>query len=486
MGSVAADESLLSLSEPAPDDLASKQTCQQHELPPFSAMRMAELSARFTSGTPAGPEDCRKIAGMSAGSMTRLPGGLMEEWELWREQHPHRDAAVEVHVGLHSRFARRDAEVSVVSWNTLSRTWLEKCRGSFEYCHVPAECFDWSRRSQQLVAILIALDADVILLQEVDFEVFETSFQGLLSEAGYEGLMQNAKNRTEEQPCGNATFWKRDRLQLAWTEHRSRTLVTGLRLQVGLNAGRELAFINAHLESSQAKSEARASQLHSALGKVCSTKAVILGGDFNTGADSPLNAVLRSLQWHDHALAAAYEHPAGETTAQASDCTFAANGGKRYSIDHIIYSHRMLRPTALLDALPQDLRAVCLGVHSKGLPDACVPSDHIPVGTVFELLPASDVSLCRSLPETREEEDLVWSSSSNILTTEQQHAWQLLCCEGSRKCKGKPTPEEIQALKEQKQQRLVREREFVASLSEEARTFLKYFKDGRTLLKRVS
>eukprot|EP00443_Scrippsiella_acuminata_P056824 CAMPEP_0115393920 /NCGR_PEP_ID=MMETSP0271-20121206/11999_1 /TAXON_ID=71861 /ORGANISM="Scrippsiella trochoidea, Strain CCMP3099" /LENGTH=477 /DNA_ID=CAMNT_0002817575 /DNA_START=38 /DNA_END=1468 /DNA_ORIENTATION=+ len=465
-------------------DLRANPLCEQHELPPFTAERLADMTAGLGTGPRLGPEDCRKIAGTAAGPMRRLEDGLMEEWTLWLQQHPHRDAAVDVHVGTQRHFANSNATLSVVSWNTLSRTWLEKSRDDPEYVNVPSECFDWDSRARRLLAMLVTLDADLILLQEVDFAVFEASFLKPLSEVGYEGLMQNDRKRTEEQPCGNATFWKKCRLQLQWADHRSRTLIAGLRLLDGLGVGGELAVINAHLESSQAKSEARASQLHSALGKVRGTSAVILGGDFNTGSDSPLHAVLRNFEWHNHALAAAYEHLAAVSTAQATECTFAVSGGHRYAIDHLFYSHRMLRPTALLEALPEELRHKCLRETTRGLPDAHVPSDHIPIGAIFEVSPASaDGPSPLALPKTKEEEIELWSSSANPLSAEQQQAWQALCAVNLRKPKGKPTAEEIQALREQKEQRLAREKDFVAGLSEEARVFLSLFKDARAVLK---
>jgi len=162
---------------------------------------------------------------------------------------------------------------------------------------------------------LIGLDADIIILQEIDFATWEDSLLAPLSQAGYDGLIQNNGKRTEAQPCGNATLWKKGKLQLQWEEHRSRTLIAGLRLH---EPGVLVAIINAHLESSPAKCQARASQLHSALGKVAQrgADATILGGDFNTGTDSPIHAVLRNHTWHGLALAAAYEHPAAAATSR--------------------------------------------------------------------------------------------------------------------------------------------------------------------------
>lgn len=468
-------------------DLGSNPLCEQHRLPAFTARRMAELTSTLRDRQMLGPEECREIASTAAGPMRRLERGLMEEWELWVQQHPHRELSIDIHVGMQKRFASSAAELSVVSWNTLSKTWLEKSREDAEYVNVPLECFDWCSRSERLVAALLALDADVVMLQEVDFEVFQDSFLDPLSQAGYLGVMQNHVRRTTEQPCGNATFWKREKLILQWAEHRSRTLITGFSLLDGTSAGSRVTVINAHLESSPSKCGQRAAQLHSALGKVCSSDAVILGGDFNTGTDSPINAVLRNFRWHGHALAAAYEHPDAETTAQASECTFAASGGHRYAIDHIFYSHEKLRPTALLEALPEDLRFKCLGVACKGLPDAHVPSDHIPIGAIFAVSPTqADVPVTIEMPKTKAEETLLWNSSNNPLSDEQQQTWLMLCSGCSSKPKGRPTPEEIESLRQEKEARLARAQDFVVNLSTEARSFLGLFKDGRAVLKRVA
>lgn len=229
--------------------------------------------------------------------------------------------------------------------------------------------------------------------------------------------------------------------------------------------------------------------MHSALGKVAQRGAngVILGGDFNTGTDSPIHAVLRNHIWHGLALAAAYEHPAAAATSQATECTFAAVGGHRYSIDHLFYSHCTLRPTVLLQALTDELRQECLGAQTKGLPDAHVPSDHIPIGAMFVVRPAGvGTSAPLAVPMTKAEEATLWHCSSNPLSPAQRQAWQDIVDSGSRKPKGKPTPEEIQELKEQKAKHLARERAFVADLSEERRSFIGRFKNGRAMLERLA
>jgi hypothetical protein len=60
---------------------------------------------------------------------------------------------------------------------------------------------------------------------------------------------------------GNATFWKRDQLELCWEKHRSRILSTGLKDA----EGRILGIVNCHLEGHPRKSLARVKQL-----QVCS------------------------------------------------------------------------------------------------------------------------------------------------------------------------------------------------------------------------
>lgn len=325
--------------------------------------------------------------------MRRLPAGCLSGWPAWAESHPQRAEPARVLEGRGPMRMHDDpgggapngaaAELSVLSWNVLSPTWLAKCAGDPEYAEVPAEMMQWSARRAHILAWLTSLAPDVIALQEVDIGTFHEDFAEPLAAAGYAGLMQNHKKRSASQPCGNATFWRRDLLEKVWEDHRSRTLLLGFKLRHSASP-REIVFINAHLEATQSKTGTRAQQVHSSLeraAKTSSEAAVVLAGDFNCGGDCQLAAVLRCEEWHGFRMASAYEHPAAETTSPAVDATFSVLGHS-YLIDHIWYRSSHLRLRALLQPLLQEERA---WLKEGGLPNGTVPSDHIPIGAVLSL-----------------------------------------------------------------------------------------------------
>jgi mRNA deadenylase 3'-5' endonuclease subunit Ccr4 len=334
--------------------------------------------------------------------------------------------------------------VSIVSWNILSAVWYEKCvkepqlfsfvdpKGKEhefrEYEFTAPQNGRWESRCERILRWLAEISADVIMLQEVDYHSFGRELLQPLQALGYDGLLQRQKAKRSNQPCGVATFWRRKNLSVVreHVKHCSRAMVIGLcwaHHGVGLENSSDIddtmentsrseslniskcdragqtwfAAANVHLEAAKSARNTRARQLNSALECIASWQrptsqhpapvAVLLGGDFNTGSDSSLLHVLRdrSLQgsWHGHRLAVAYEHPAAAQTLPAT-CGTVIFPDRRETIDHILYSHQSLKLRALLNPIDQEELAQSFGSGpNAGLPDATVPSDHIPVGALF-------------------------------------------------------------------------------------------------------
>lgn len=211
-----------------------------------------------------------------------------------------------------------------------------------DYRQTAPEHGQWTNRLATLLQWVDDLGPTVIALQEVDEVKFEADLHGAMRERGYDGRLQHPKQKkdaAQPQPCGVATFWRRERFHLLSEAVKSRTLCVTLGAE---QEERPLCVVNVHLEAAQSAEGAdrRARQAGSALAWVereAPGVAVVLCGDFNTGADSPLHHVLREHQWHGHALASVYEHPAARTTIPTTVATFVGSCERRYLIDHMWY-----------------------------------------------------------------------------------------------------------------------------------------------------
>jgi len=169
----------------------------------------------------------------------------------------------------------------------------------------------------------------------------------------------------------------------------SATMITRFQFNEGPVEGTKVVVINVHLRAGQDQDSTRAGQVNNTLRRTALESpgtALILAGDFNSGPETSLARVLRSYQWHGYGLASAYEHPAAEQTSPVTDCTFAADGG-RFFLDHLYYQHSRVCVRTLLQPLLEPARSVSLGPGRPGLPDVNVPSDHIPIGAILEVLP---------------------------------------------------------------------------------------------------
>jgi len=165
-------------------------------------------------------------------------------------------------------------------------------------------------------------------------------------------------------------------------------MITCLEWKSGQSKGTQIVVVNAHLHVSQSKT--RAEQIDKCLKRVAEKNpdaALVLAGDFNSGPESCLANVLRSYQWRGYGLASAYQHPGAEHTSPVADGTFVADGA-RFFIDHVYYQYTRFRLQSLLQPLLEPARRASLGPGRPGIPDRNVPSDHIPIGAVLQLLPA--------------------------------------------------------------------------------------------------
>ena len=407
-------------------------------------------------------QDLIQLASEEGVSCVRGPDNVFTDWPTWAAQHPQRhDESVQVHFGRMEWQTQQQQRktnpltITMVSWNVLSNTWY--LASPEDYTHVTQEDGAWSTRFARIVAWIDQLRPDVLTLQEVDFEQFDTEWLPALSALGYDGRMQSRRNHSARQPCGVATFFQSHRLQPAVdSKTRQEQVVSfsrtmALRFQVLNNTrddesqptSRFVTVINAHLESTQRVEGfiKRAKQLNSALAWAArvedkgSHNAVLMGGDFNTGNDSQLFAVLRHYAWHGHAWAHAFEHPATVTSLPVCRETFCVPG-HHYKIDHLLYTHEYLRLRGVLSAFDEAEMAEHMpaGTREWGLPNLICPSDHVPIGAIFDLLDDKDLSVI-----VKPELPTLDEATQKRLREE----WTQLVSKRPTTCKGKPSPDEL-------------------------------------------
>mmetsp|Transcript_112929 Transcript_112929/g.319506 ORF Transcript_112929/g.319506 Transcript_112929/m.319506 type:complete len:440 (-) Transcript_112929:26-1345(-) len=300
--------------------------------------------------------------------------------------------------------------VSVVSWNMLLKGFEHKPY----YPGVPPAFRAWAWRREQVKDVLLGLSADIFCMQEVEAATFEAEFGDLLSEAGYGWVepKDDSKGKFPEMAkC--AIFYKADRFEKVWQEHRSRVVLAAFRHRP---SGRPVYVASGHLEGAPWQVVARFTQARKALDSIkrqmAKDKVVpvscafIFAGDFNETEDSAVCHCLREgglargyrapglpdeeLTSSDYAhafdLADLYGTasnrpptfcaPAEESAAWGSSPTFAA-------VDFVFYSRGALRPVAVRRAFTEAQRRATEGV---GIPAEWHPSDHVPIGGVFEFI----------------------------------------------------------------------------------------------------
>ena len=312
---------------------------------------------------------------------------------MWRRAH---DGAA---AGQRPR-AADGAAFSVISYNVLADQYV---RGGQDRPHVAATTWVARLAEQSALVLRWARDErrDVICLQEVSPPYFETlcTLLGGEGEGGederYDGVLQaryKTKNRggegvtsaaqEEEHSAGAwcATFYRRSRWALAWEDHRSRALLLGLVTQEEGAAAAEpqprqsLAVVNVHLIAN-GEEAARVSQMASALTRARARQPqhTVVAGDFNARPGSAVDELLLGQQGA-HAMCNAYAKSGLVERPSYLVPGFAAR------LDHVWHSGSLCT-AATLDALTGALDALRA---AGGLPCPGYPSDHLPVGALFE------------------------------------------------------------------------------------------------------
>lgn len=221
-----------------------------------------------------------------------------------------------------------------------------------------------------------------------------------MAELGYGAVVQDRSGSLFS--IANATFFRAAKLEMTWSEDRSRTLLTSFRMRSAPDS-RTIFVVNSHLEGHPYKPHERFNQVKSALSRVSVRQAalnqatadahVVLLGDLNsTRSDGVYRLLYRGRLeggWTERYLPErvltqqTVSHPFALRDAYTSCAAFAlpftrAVPGNACVIDYIFISE-----SARVAAVLQYWRgAAGTGV---ALPNGRHPSDHIPLGVVIDV-----------------------------------------------------------------------------------------------------
>lgn len=104
---------------------------------------------------------------------------------------------------------RSEKNFTLVSWNILADCLLSPDFYASAQRECPRWCVVWEYRKRSLLRHLLAFDADVLCLQEVDKKHFESFWQSEMKGRGYEGFYGGPSD------YGEAIFFRSSRFQLA-------------------------------------------------------------------------------------------------------------------------------------------------------------------------------------------------------------------------------------------------------------------------------
>jgi endonuclease/exonuclease/phosphatase family metal-dependent hydrolase len=223
----------------------------------------------------------------------------------------------------------------ILTWNILAQETL------------PEDAICWQQRLGKILQTILSIDADIILLQEVDLAMFNDDFAPLFDQWHRVSHMINKKRTLH---FGNATLWRRELGECDQVIERSRCLHVRL-------ANSKLIITNVHLPVGRGFEGClnRMSHIESCKKVWQNAREIIMGGDFNESMSNPFGLVLdlRNFGFEFHDL---------------PKLTCRTFSGHVHDIDHLCYksvSFKFVGDPHLPSSLPYEI-------------DENNPSDHIP------------------------------------------------------------------------------------------------------------
>ena len=289
--------------------------------------------------------------------------------------------------------------IRLASWNLLAPVYTKGRK--YPWCS--EEHLSWDHRKGLITEQLIQARADILCLQEVQIEHWPDLLASL-QPLRYQGILQNV---TSGHPVATAVLYDASKLELLRSESRSRALIAVLKersseessssTNINMNTDRHLYLASVHLEAGQEedcnltryhqlKSLWKRMSNHIRLDKVpLDDAAVVLAGDFNMLYSNPLYSSLsRGLLYHpNNPLTPAkkltkLEDAYRATTSIASPKRLEKTFGGGSILDYIWTSERVDVKECLV------LNPQVLDPERQLCPSDTHPSDHLPIGAVFQ------------------------------------------------------------------------------------------------------
>jgi endonuclease/exonuclease/phosphatase family metal-dependent hydrolase len=269
--------------------------------------------------------------------------------------------------------------ITVLSWNILSQSCIDESKLAQA----------WQVRLPKIINVLQKSNADIILLQEVDLEHFETNFDALFGMYQYERhkiILKGKRARTN--PFGNVTMWRIGTLLT--------TTITSRCLHVELMLSKSSIMVtNVHFPAKNGLEGYKEKLKHF----ISCTKIwkdsidIIFGGDFNDGLCFK-NEIGEIIGLGSDVKEFKFEVPIEEL--QKNTCK--STNGKICNVDHILVRGN-LKAVYLPwfdvneipdNVAPRDVNPVenshlpmvtnaCTRESSRAQSDNLLPSDHIPI-----------------------------------------------------------------------------------------------------------
>ncbi|XP_031437489.1 protein angel homolog 2 isoform X2 [Clupea harengus] len=217
-------------------------------------------------------------------------------------------------------------DFSVMSYNILSQKLLQDNAHLYKHCSLPI--LDWNYRYTNIIKEIQRHNSDIVCLQEVQEDHYETQIKPSLESLGYHC---EYKKRTGKKPDGCAVVFKQDSFSLVschpveyfkpgipLLDRDNVGLVLLLQPKVEKGITNHLCVANTHLLYNPRRGDIKLAQLGLLLAEIShvakqsdgTTCPVILCGDFNSAPWSPLYHFIRESKLEYHGI------PMGKVSGQ--------------------------------------------------------------------------------------------------------------------------------------------------------------------------
>ena len=253
-----------------------------------------------------------------------------------------------------------------ISWNILADRYSKRY-GSL----VDSNVLLWTNRILSILNLLKSNNADIICLQEVELQTFQSDFNSLFDSYDF---FSHTVSKKRTNPIGNVIFWRKG---LQVIEQISNSCGVHIILQLTEGCGR-LWISNVHLKAKTSGEAVRHSQIVSCLNKWQSRGGGcgVICGDFNDTLFDPKTDELVRKELEKHKF---------EITLTQSGCML--RDGTLFNFDHICNFG--------VDIKQEQTNCIyenVLSLNNKSnldtklfyrIPNQDIPSDHFPL--VFEV-----------------------------------------------------------------------------------------------------